>query len=96
MHFLDAIQQAKAHAELRMQRLSVISNNLKAAAFRGPLWSESADEHVASRLHRTRHLLNVRYPLLDRSKKMKHSAVMPRIEGAGTFSLLFGEFASEM
>src|SRR4029077_3607786 len=66
-----------------MQRLSVVTNNLKAAAFRGPLWSESADEHMATRLHRARYLANVRNTLVHRRKEMKHGAVVPHIAGVG-------------
>src|SRR5258707_11751998 len=75
VQFLDAIQQAKAHAEFCMQRLSVVTNNLKPAAFRGTLWSKRADEHMATRLHCARHLANVGKTLVHRRKEMKHGAV---------------------
>jgi len=83
VQFLDAIQQAKAHAELCMQSLSVVTNNLKPTAFRGPLWSESADEHMSTWLHRARHLANVRNTLVHPRKEMKHGAVVPHIIGVG-------------
>ena len=83
VQFLDAIQQAKTYAELRMQRLGVVTNNLKAAAFRGALCSERADEHMATRFHGARHLANVRNTLVHPRKEMKHGAVVPHIIGVG-------------
>ena len=77
MQFLDAIQQAKAHAELCMQTVSVVTNNLKPAAFRGTIRSDCTDEHMAARPHRTRHLANVRNTLVQCRKEMKHGSVMP-------------------
>jgi hypothetical protein len=79
VQLLDAIQQTKAHAKLRVQRLRIVTNNLKAVAFRGAFGSERADQHVPTRLHRTRHLANIRDALFACCKEMKDRAVVPHI-----------------
>ena len=66
-----------------MQRLGVVTNNVKAAAFRGTLWSERADEHMATGPHRARHLANVRDTLFQRREEMENGAVVPHIVGIG-------------
>ena len=59
VQFLEAIQQAKAHAELGVQGIRVITNDLETAALRGSRWPERADEHVPARLDRAGNLANV-------------------------------------
>src|SRR5512143_1762169 len=66
-----------------MQRLRVVSNDLQPAALGRPFGTERAYKHVAPWLHRAGHLLNVRYPFLNRGKKMEHSAVVPYIVETG-------------
>jgi hypothetical protein len=83
VQLLEAIQQTKAHAELRMQCLRVVTNDLKSAAFRGALGSERAHENVPTCFHGTPHLANVSDTLLHRRKEVKYCAVVPHIVGSG-------------
>ena len=60
MQFLDTVQQTKTQAELCVQRLHVVTDDFKSAAFGRAFRAKGAYEHVAARLHRANHLANVR------------------------------------
>ena len=81
VQLLEAIQQTKPYAELCMQRLGVVTNDLKAAAFCGSLRSKRTHENVPTCLHGTTHLTNVSNTLLHRCKEVKYSAVVPHVVG---------------
>jgi hypothetical protein len=82
MQFLEALQHAKASAELCVQRLRIIADNLKPTALFRTLWSERAYQYVPARLHGLGYLADIGEALIRGGKKMKHGTVVPYIVSA--------------
>ena len=83
MQFLRTPQQAEVHSKFSVQRFGIVADNLKTTALRGTLWSESADDHVASALYRAGDLADIGNTVSRRGKEMEDSAVMPNIVSRG-------------
>lgn len=71
------------YTKLLVQRLGIIADNIKTAAFRGALRSKGTDDDVASGLHRVGDLTDIGYTVARRGKKMKDCAVMSHILSRG-------------
>ena len=69
----------EANAKLFVQRLRIVANNVKPAAFSWALWPERADDHMPSAFDGLGHLTDIRYALVHRCKKMKDCPVMPNV-----------------
>jgi len=82
------------YAKLPVQRLGIIADNIKTAAFHWALWSEGADDHMASGLDRVGDLANLGDTVARRCKKMKDSAVVPHIASRGP-QFSFSDFCDE-
>src|SRR5713226_856443 len=71
------------HAKLPVQRLGIITDNIKPTAFHRAFWSECTDDHMSSVPNRTGDLADVSDTVACRGKKMKDSAVVPHIVNGG-------------
>jgi hypothetical protein len=65
-----------------MQRICVIARHVEAAALRGALWAEGADNYVAARSDGMSNLANVSYALVRGGQEVEHGAVVPNVVGA--------------
>lgn len=83
MQFLEAFHQPKAHPELTVQRMRVVSHNIKSAALFGTFRSKSAYDHMSTRFHRVGGCLNIASPLLGLGEEVKHCAIVPHIVALG-------------
>lgn len=45
---LSTLQQLEMHSKFPVQGLGAVTDDIKATAFHGTLWSERADDHVPS------------------------------------------------
>src|SRR3954467_14059748 len=64
-----------------MKGLGIIAHNTEAAAFRRPLGSESADDHMAAQFDSPCNIANVSRPLFRRCQEVKNRAIMPHMIG---------------
>jgi hypothetical protein len=62
-----------------VQRLGIITDDVKAAALGGSLRTECADNDMSPRFYCACNLPNVRGPMTCRGEKVKHRAVMPNV-----------------
>jgi hypothetical protein len=81
MQFLRTLLQAKANAELFVQRFFVVAHDIQAAALSGPLWPKGTDDNVPSQPNRGSNLPNVGGAVLRHSQEVKHCAVVPDVVG---------------
>ena len=65
-----------------MQRIRIIPGYLKSAALRRALWSEGADNYMASWPDGMSNLANVRLTLLRAGQEVEDGAVVPNVVGA--------------
>src|ERR1700738_1907200 len=80
VHFFVIFDQFECRAEFAVQRICVVLDHRKTAAFRGPVRSESSDDHVPARLHRAHDLSDIRAKVGLAREKVKYGPVVPDIE----------------
>ena len=80
VELLETLQRPEAMTESLVQRFSIITNNIHAAAARRTVRPKSGHNHVATRLHHLFYLSNVCNPVARIRKKMEDGAIVPYIE----------------
>jgi hypothetical protein len=71
------------YAKLPVQRLSVVADDIETAASYWTLWSEGADDDMASRLHRAGDLAGIGETVASGNQEVKDSTVVPHIVSRG-------------
>lgn len=71
------------YTKLPVQRLRILADNIKTAAFRRTLWSESTRDHMASWLHRVGNLADVGETVARQGQEMKDGSIASIYLGLG-------------
>lgn len=79
MQFPGTVYQAEASPKLIVKRFGVVSHYVKAAAFRRPLGSKRADDHVAAPPDRPRHVPDIRVACFRGREEVEDRAIVPKI-----------------
>jgi hypothetical protein len=66
-----------------MQELSIVANNIKAAALRRAFWPERPHQHMTTGLNGVGHLSNVSHAVVHLRKKMEDCTVVPNLVSIG-------------
>ena len=83
VEFFRTAQQAEVRTELVVQGLCIVTDDIKAAAPGGALWSEGADDDVASGFDRMGDLADVGGAVGRGGEEVKDGAVVPDVVVGG-------------